>query len=43
MGHASEMAGKDKVELLYTYKGMIESPNAMDNGRVIYPELEAKR
>ena len=43
MGHGYEMAGKDKAELLYTYKGMIESPNAPDNDRVIYPDMEGNR
>lgn len=40
MGHGYEMAGKSKAELLFTYKGMIESPAAKDNVRVIYPEME---
>lgn len=43
MGHASEMAGTSKADLLYTYKGMIESPKAEDNDRSIYPEMEAGR
>lgn len=42
MGRAYEMAGKDKGELLFTYRGMIESPKAPDNGRTIYPELERR-
>lgn len=42
MGHAFEMAGTDKADLLFTYQGMIESPHAADNGRIIYPELEGR-
>ncbi len=42
MGHAYEMAGKSKAELLFTYRGMIETPAAPDNGRTIYPELEGE-
>lgn len=43
MGHANEMAGDSKADLLYTYKGMIESPHAPDNGRTIYPDMESVR
>jgi len=43
MGHSYEMAGKDKGELLFTYKGMIETPIASDNGRVIYPGIEGEK
>jgi NADH-quinone oxidoreductase chain I len=42
MGRGYEMAGKDKGELLFTYKGMIESPAAADNGRTIYPAIEGE-
>ncbi|MDD9953346.1 MAG: NADH-quinone oxidoreductase subunit I [Candidatus Woesearchaeota archaeon] len=42
MGKGFEMAGKTKAELLFTYRGMIESPGAADNERVIYPELEGE-
>lgn len=40
MGKAYEMAGKDKAELLFTYRGMIASPAAPDNERRIYPKLD---
>ncbi len=40
MGKAYEMAGKDKSELLFTYRGMIASPAATDNDRAIYPKLD---
>lgn len=40
MGHGYDMAGHGKGELLFTYRGMIESPNAPDNDRRIYPSLE---
>jgi NADH-quinone oxidoreductase chain I len=43
MGHGYEMAGKSKAELLFTYKGMIETPAAKDNGRVIYPGIEGEK
>ena len=43
MGHAFEMAGKSKAELLFTYKGMIETPRALDNDRAIYPGMEGPR
>ncbi len=42
MGRGYEMAGKDKAELLFTYRGMIESPAATDNGRAIYPALDQR-
>jgi NADH-quinone oxidoreductase chain I len=42
MGRSYEMAGKDKGELLFTYKGMIETPIAKDNGRVIYEPIEGE-
>jgi hypothetical protein len=42
MGNSYEMAGKDKGELLFTYKGMIETP-AADNGRVIYAGIEGEK
>jgi hypothetical protein len=41
MGNAYEMAGKDKAELLFTYRGMIASGAAPDNERVIFPKLES--
>lgn len=40
MGHAFEMAAHTKGELVFSYRGMIESPRAPDNDRTIYPELE---
>jgi NADH-quinone oxidoreductase chain I len=43
MGRSYEMAGKSKAELLFTYKGMIETPAAKDNGRVIYKEIEGDK
>lgn len=42
MGNAYEMAGKDKAELLFTYRGMIASGAAPDNERAIFPKLEAQ-
>jgi hypothetical protein len=42
MGRGYEMAGKSKAELLFTYKGMIETPMAKDNGRVIYTHIEGE-
>ena len=41
MGHGYEMAGQ-KAELIFTYKGMIETPSKPDNGRAIYPALEGE-
>jgi formate hydrogenlyase subunit 6/NADH:ubiquinone oxidoreductase subunit I len=42
MGRSYEMAGKNKAELLFTYKDMIELPARPDNGRVIYPKIEGE-
>jgi len=43
MGHGYEMAGTSKADLLFTYRGMIRSPAAKDNDRVIFPEIEGER
>ena len=42
MGNSYEMAGKNKAELLFTYKDMVETPIRPDNGRVIYPKIEGE-
>jgi NADH-quinone oxidoreductase chain I len=42
MGHDYEMAGRNKGELIFTYKQMIETPASKNNGRVIYPEIEGE-
>jgi len=40
MGHAYEMAGKSKADLIFTYRGMIASPAAPDNARSVFPGID---
>ena len=42
MGRSYDMASHNKGDLIFTYQGMIDTPLAKDNGRVIYPALEQK-